>query len=101
MLTSESLYGFRLVATTAPQFCFSETMQYRFPRSKKRRIRRKWQKDRRNWKSVPKLRAYQIGDTIYMHPDVLNRLTQEIARQNDDRIARKIFGNPWRGDSLS
>lgn len=83
-----ALLGFQVetVGLGSP-FCVSEWMQVRFPRSKRRRIRKKWCKDRRNWKRVPTGDVYQLGGTIYMHPDVLKRLKQKIARQNDDRIS--------------
>ena len=35
-------------------------VQYRFPASKKRRIRKKWSKRARNWRTVP------IGDVVLM-----------------------------------
>lgn len=42
------------------------TRQYRFPRSKKRRIRAKWFKQPRNHKPA----AYSTADALYMHPAI-------------------------------
>ena len=50
----------------------SDRVQYKFPRSKKKRIRKKWAKNPKNWKNVPKLETYQIGDTLIMHPEMLS-----------------------------
>lgn len=49
--------------------CLTEHRQYRFPRSKKKRIRNKWLKDARNYRAEP-MRGFWImgGKTIIMHP---------------------------------
>lgn len=40
----------------------AEWEQVRFPRSKKKRIRKKWRKDRRNWRQLPEpARCYLVG----------------------------------------
>ena len=36
--------------------------QVRFPRSRSRRIRRKWERDMRNWREVPAARILRFGD---------------------------------------
>ena len=41
-----------------------DTWQTRFPRSRKRRIRKKWSRDKRNWTSTRKPLAYRMGDKI-------------------------------------
>lgn len=45
-----------------------EHYQFRFPRSKRKRIRRKWAKNPRNWmtRHVPKV--FQIGNRFVMDP---------------------------------
>lgn len=60
--------------------------QHRFPRSRKRRIREKWERRARNWRTVPDPSIYEMvpppgWPTIYggrpwlvMHPDTLERL---------------------------
>ena len=50
--------------------------QVRFPRSKKKRIRRKWAKQRKNFREVvtPWDKAFQIGNHLMRHPTMLERL---------------------------
>ena len=69
------LYGLRVVT----DIWMTEHKQVRFPRSKKRRIRKKWAKRPENWRSVPQDKAYQIGDTLVMHPAMLERLKKQLA----------------------
>lgn len=46
-----------------------EAKQVRFPRSKRKRIRRKWKKDRRNWISISKPGIWQLSNgSIIMDP---------------------------------
>jgi len=46
--------------------------QFRFPRTKKRRIRNKWSKRSINFR--PARRAYQGFDGLYVHPVMWERL---------------------------
>ena len=46
----------------------SDRVQYRRPRSKKRRIRRKWAADPRNWRTTPIRGAYRMGDRFIVDP---------------------------------
>ena len=48
--------------------------QFRFPRSKKKRMRKKWRRDSRNWRYVPDRTVYQVFDTLYMHPVMIEEL---------------------------
>ena len=58
----------------------ADRVQFRFPRSKKRRIRKKWAKRQENWKAVPWPRAYQINGTLVMHPAMLAELERVVPR---------------------
>jgi len=49
-------------------------VQYRFPRSKKARIRKKWSKKLSNYKPDPQV--YQINDKLYAHPETVRRLKE-------------------------
>jgi hypothetical protein len=77
------LHGIPIIAQTVG---FEKTMreQVHFPRSKKRRIRKKWAKRPANWKvTVTPLECYmQVGGVIYMHPVVLERLRRELDDHN-------------------
>jgi hypothetical protein len=52
--------------------------QYRFPRSKKKRIQKKWKRDKRNW--GPMRGVIVQGDNFYGHPSLIIPLRLEIAR---------------------
>ncbi len=44
--------------------------QIKFPRSKKKRIRKKWYKNEKYWISYPDPVIYQSGDTLICHPSI-------------------------------
>lgn len=54
--------------------------QFRFPHSKKKRIRAKWSKRNENWKSLPDPQFYQIGDTLVGHPQTFEALRQVVEK---------------------
>ena len=68
------LYGLRIVTDSM----MSKRIQFRFPRSKKRRMRKKWTKNQKNWKTIPLDTIYRMGDTLIMHPMMTERLKKEI-----------------------
>lgn len=49
-------------------------VQFRFPRSKKSRIRQKWSKNPANFKADPKV--YQIQGKLYAHPQTARRMKE-------------------------
>jgi len=51
-------------------------IQFRFPRSKKSRIRNKWKKDNKNFKYIPAM--YKWGDDIIAHPSLVDKLKKSI-----------------------
>jgi len=56
-------------------------VQYRFPRSKKKRIRKKWAKDKRNWRHEPMKVIWQMGNTVFAHPAVIDRIKKAVDTQ--------------------
>ena len=48
--------------------------QIKFPRSKKKRILKKWYKDPKNWISYPDPAVYKSGNTIFCHPIMASRI---------------------------
>ena len=46
--------------------CRLKHIQYKFPRSKKIRIRRKWQKRQNNYKTIEENFVYKVDDRIIM-----------------------------------
>lgn len=67
------------------------TEQFRFPRTKKRRIRNKWSKRPENWR--PSRRAYLTGDTLYVHPKMatLIRAQMDTPFEVVNAIGRNLF----------
>ncbi|MCP4571443.1 MAG: hypothetical protein GY838_03755 [bacterium] len=66
--------------------------QVRFPRSKKKRIRRKWAKQLRNWQSVPqdviyKLREPGRSEKWVMHPAIAKQLREAVEGETERAIA--------------
>ncbi len=57
--------------------------QYRFPRSKRKRIRRKWQKDRRNYRVTWTARpvAYLVGPSLVMNTVAFEKIKKHIANE--------------------
>jgi hypothetical protein len=54
--------------------------QIRFPRTKKKRIQKKWSKDKRNFTDRPGM--YLIGSNIAVaHPEIYRKLKNTIDRQ--------------------
>ena len=56
--------------------------QFRFPRSKKKRIRKKWVKRLQNFKVEPLMCAYKLRDGSFIcHPVMLNVLRQYLTQE--------------------
>jgi len=52
----------------------TEYKQVRFPRSKKKRIQKKWRKRPANYAHVPMQYALKYDNTLLMHPDLARKL---------------------------
>ena len=61
------------------ELCFKK-VQFRFPRSKKARIRKKWSKNDKNYKQVPII--YKMGETIIAHPSIIDQLNNDLTFHN-------------------
>lgn len=53
-------------------------VQFRFPRSKRRRIRKKWAKDKHNFKPSPQI--LRSGNTLICHPAMAVKLREHLAQ---------------------
>lgn len=60
---------------------------YRRPRSKKKRILKKWRKRPSNHR--PDMKIYQVGDTLIMHP-VMAAAIRKIQRAIEDNIFKGL-----------
>lgn len=68
--------------------CIQRGPQFRFPRSKKKRIRNKWAKRDENYRWTPT--AYRMGDTFIAHPSWVARLRAEMVDNIQKEIERPI-----------
>ena len=74
LLERKAPASFKLVSSTL----MSERKQFRFPKSKKKRIRKKWSKRESNYRYEPMKQYYIINDTIYAHPSVIKKIKEGI-----------------------
>lgn len=56
--------------------------QTKFPRSKKKRIRKKWAKQDKNWTTTPLPTMIRMGFKLFAHPATIARLKKEINEEN-------------------
>lgn len=61
--------------TTVPEWVDGELYQWRFPRSKGRRIRKKWAARRRNLRPKRERYCYRLNGVLVMHPRTYYALT--------------------------
>ena len=61
----------------------SQHRQFRFPRSKKRRIRNKWAKRAENFRDYPVV--YMIDGVMHVHPDWYDALLAAALRKQSGR----------------
>lgn len=57
------------------------TVQFRFPRTKNRRIRKKWTKRAENFKPSDRVYADTARRVVYMHPAMAQKLRQMLSRE--------------------
>ena len=69
--------------TTIPQF--------RFPKSKRRRIRKKWSKNPTNFQTAPREDFFIYGDKIICHPLMARRLRTTL--QKEQKNVDPKYGN--------
>jgi hypothetical protein len=53
--------------------------QVRFPRSKKRRMRKKWAKQHRNYATVPSTQIIQMMGVFYVHPETWQKIKRKLS----------------------
>jgi len=66
----------------------SRRVQFRFPRSKRRRIRRKWSKDPRNWRWVESPAVIAWGPTLHMNRPAFDLLKRGLALTQIAEVSR-------------
>lgn len=78
MITRNYFGGYTIVTSDV----FTERRQFRFPRTKKRRIRAKWAKRPENWKTVPSPTLYfdEKRSALHCHPETWAKMEKAIER---------------------
>lgn len=80
-----STLGAAFAAIWGTQFIPSPYMadckQFRFPKSKKARVRKKWAKRTENWRMVPWPHLMQMGNTFLGHPATIAKVKARIAKE--------------------
>jgi hypothetical protein len=70
MVNWPGVYGIRIIESAA----MATRTQVRFPKSKTRRIRKKWAKREENWRLIPWTDVYRLSDgTLIAHPVTARR----------------------------
>jgi hypothetical protein len=70
-----SLMGIRLIAN--PYVAKTSLKQFRFPRSKRKRILKKWQKRAHNWREVASI--FRVGADFMCHPDNYEAIRKQLS----------------------
>jgi hypothetical protein len=61
---------------------FQKMIQYRFPKTKKRRIQKKWYGNKKNWRLVPdKTACYVIDRKIVCHTSVFEKIKKAMVNK--------------------
>jgi hypothetical protein len=76
-LVGPGLAGAIQIYTSAALVDPTKWIQVRFPRSKKRRIRKKWFWRSANWSHPPLDRFILIGGVAYCHPEFARQVAAE------------------------
>jgi hypothetical protein len=78
-----TLYGFRVVVDAS----LADRVQFRFPKTWKKRIRKKWAKRPENYRVVPRKDVYRVGDRLLMHPALWEELKKAVRESQSVREA--------------
>lgn len=67
-------------------------VQFRFPKSRKRRIRKKWEKDARNWRTEEIYTAFRINGKLVVNEACYRKMQSEVEaeRRRELRAAEAL-----------
>jgi len=88
MLFKAKLSSFGMDIIVSRQLDDIRTKQVRFPRSKRRRIRKKWRRNLNNWKTYRVPVGYMVGGTLVVNDLRMDELHKEMYSYN--KIASEI-----------
>jgi hypothetical protein len=80
----DELCGFKLIES--PHLDITSRVQFRFPRSKKKRIRKKFSKDPKNFRDVKRHEVFMIGNTCACSPSVAKTITDALNKRMDNMV---------------
>ena len=71
--------------------------QILFPRSKKKRIRKKWYKNEKYWITYPDPAIYQSKDTLFCHPITAIKIRSMMKEDEStfDNSYRNVYHAPY------
>ena len=84
MLFNPRLFSFGMDIIVSRQLDDTRTKQVRFPRSKRRRIRKKWRRNPNNWQTYRVPVGYMMGGTMIVNDLRMAELPDEIAPHPTD-----------------
>ncbi len=95
-----SLYGINIYHDRS----MCNHIQVRFPRSKKRRMRRKWAKQQKNYRNVPRQEIIQTADGLYAHPETWEKVfkkenIKEAAAAASERLLERTISDVGMGEA--
>lgn len=64
---------------------FADWKQFRFPRSKKLRIKKKWRKNAQNFRMVPQKKIFRVGNSFYAHPEIVDEFWKQMEANGSKR----------------
>ena len=79
-LMVRNLAGFEIIESVH----LVEKRQFRFPRSKKKRIKKKWAKQDKNYKYFPQENYYIIGNKIICHPIIAQAIYSLVSEYEEE-----------------
>ena len=72
-------YPLQLVVVVNDIACIrTEKKQYRFPKSKKKRIRKKWKNRGENYRMEETHTAFKVGNTLVVSSKIYSKLKQDV-----------------------
>ena len=83
-----SISGYRIVES----LYLVKPIQVRFPRSKKKRMRKKWAKNPRNFTNKPSNEFLVSGDMIVGHPALVAELRRQMKDRSQSLVDKLIRG---------
>jgi hypothetical protein len=91
----DNMYGYPININDDVIRSFNAPRQFKFPRSKKKRIRNKWENNPLNFrKKQPEVYAIRVGDRFYVSSEVYKQLKEATNKiEQEVKIEREHYGS--------